>query len=229
MDIYNNMKKQTLNEQTSRIKKIMGLNEGEVNLNTYKEETPILEDIKRIGTSNDGKPLISMVVNTFVPNEGSDDEGQSVKIKVTTEWNVHEKTHYGIPKTSFSINKFVNIDSNVPLSDDVVRSIKIIFREHTGLKDLLNILYRAYFLKFQNDNGNIRYKYREKILDNLKRDMKMVEHALLSDESYQEEIPQEMEPKVDDTTKENPSVGNIPKEPIKDKSYWTSNNSWASE
>jgi hypothetical protein len=31
MDIYNNMKKQTLNEQTSRIKKIMGLNESEIN------------------------------------------------------------------------------------------------------------------------------------------------------------------------------------------------------
>jgi hypothetical protein len=119
----------TLNEQVTRIKQMMGINESEIDLNTYKEETPILQDIKREGTSGEGNPIISMVVNTYIPYNddvnGDYKSGQSVKIKVVTEWKVYHTTHYRTPRETFSIKKCLDVTSDVNLTDNVIGSILI--------------------------------------------------------------------------------------------------------
>jgi hypothetical protein len=197
----------SLNEQVSRIKKMMGINESEIDLNNYKEETPILEDIKLIGTSDEGNPLVSMVINTYIPNVAGDyNSGQSAKIKVVTEWNVRQKSHYRVMRTHFSIKKCLDVTSDVNLRNEVISGIKFIFREHTKLEDLLNTIYQPYFLKFRHDR-----EYGEKIIDNLKKDKNTLENLLSLDSPSQEDAPQ------DNSTTDN------------DVSNNNNNNTWASE
>ena len=74
----------TLNEQVSRIKQMMGINEEDINLDSYKEEIKIIKDIEHVGTSEEGNPIIAITVNSFIGKTGSP-EGQKIEIKVTTE------------------------------------------------------------------------------------------------------------------------------------------------
>ena len=186
---------------------MMGINESEIDLNNYKEETPILEDIKLIGTSDEGNPLVSMVINTYIPNVAGDyNSGQSAKIKVVTEWNVRQKSHYRVMRTHFSIKKCLDVTSDVNLRNEVISGIKFIFREHTKLEDLLNTIYQPYFLKFRHDR-----EYGEKIIDNLKKDKNTLENLLSLDSPSQEDAPQ------DNSTTDN------------DVSNNNNNNTWASE
>jgi len=220
--------KHTLNEQMSRIKQMMGLNEAEVDLNTYKEETPILQDIKREGTSGEGNPIISMVVNTFIPYNGGDvngdyKSGQSVKIKVVTEWKVYHTTHYRTPRETFSLKKCLDVTSDVNLTDNVIGSIKHIFREHTRSGELLDKIYGPYFYEHIKSSG-VHTEYGNKIIDNIKQNKETLERLLLSDEPSQEEIPQDKPLSNPTTDNDTPT-----EEPKNNNSMWNSTSSWASE
>lgn len=212
----------------SRIKQMMGLNEAEVDLNTYKEETPILQDMKREGTSGEGNPIISMVVNTFIPYNGGDvngdyKSGQSVKIKVVTEWKVYHTTHYRTPRETFSLKKCLDVTSDVNLTDNVIGSIKHIFREHTRSGELLDKIYGPYFYEHIKSSG-VHTEYGNKIIDNIKQNKETLERLLLSDEPSQEEIPQDKPLSNPTTDNDTPT-----EEPKNNNSMWNSTSSWASE
>jgi len=207
---------------------MMGLNEAEVDLNTYKEETPILQDIKREGTSGEGNPIISMVVNTFIPYNGGDvngdyKSGQSVKIKVVTEWKVYHTTHYRTPRETFSLKKCLDVTSDVNLTDNVIGSIKHIFREHTRSGELLDKIYGPYFYEHIKSSG-VHTEYGNKIIDNIKQNKETLERLLLSDEPSQEEIPQDKPLSNPTTDNDTPT-----EEPKNNNSMWNSTSSWASE
>lgn len=195
----------TLNEQVTRIKQMMGINESEIDLNTYKEEAPILQDIKREGTSGEGNPIISMVVNTYIPYNddvnGDYKSGQSVKIKVVTEWKVFHTTHYRTPRESFSLKKCLDVTSDVNLTDNVIGSIKHIFRENQKSWKLINEIYHPYFYEHIKSSG-LQTKYGDKIIDNIKQNIETLERLLLSDETPQEEIPQD-NPTIDNNVSNN--------------------------
>ena len=190
----------TLNEQVTRIKQMMGINESEIDLNTYKEETPILQDIKREGTSGEGYPIISMVVNTYIPYDNGDNKsGQSVKIKVITEWKVNNTTHYRTPRESFFLKKCLDVTSDVNLTDNVIDSVKHIFRENQKSSDLLNRIYGPYFTQHVKSWNT---EYGDKIVNNMKQNQETLEWLLLSDETPQEEIPQD-NPTIDNNVSNN--------------------------
>jgi hypothetical protein len=195
----------TLNEQVTRIKQMMGINESEIDLNTYKEETPILQDIKREGTSGEGNPIISMVINTYIPYNddvnGDYKSGQSVKIKVVTEWKVYHTTHYRTPRETFSIKKCLDVTSDVNLTDNVIGSIKHIFREHTRSGELLDKIYGPYFYEHIKSSG-VHTEHGNKIIDNIKQNKETLERLLLSNETPQEEIPQD-NPIIDNNVSNN--------------------------
>jgi hypothetical protein len=195
----------TLNEQVTRIKQMMGINESEIDLNTYKEETPILQDIKREGTSGEGNPIISMVVNTYIPYNddvnGDYKSGQSVKIKVVTEWKVYHTTHYRTPRETFSIKKCLDVTSDVNLTDNVIGSIIHIFREHTRSGELLDKIYGPYFYEHIKSSG-VHTEYGNKIIDNIKQNKETLERLLLSNETPQEEIQQD-NPIIDNNVSNN--------------------------
>ena len=195
----------TLNEQVTRIKQMMGINESEIDLNTYKEEAPILQDIKREGTSGEGNPIISMVINTYIPYNddvnGDYKSGQSVKIKVVTEWKVFHTTHYRTPRESFFLKKCLDVTSDVNLTDNVIGSIKHIFRENQKSGDLIKEIYRPYFMEHIKSSG-IQTKYGDKIIDNIKQNKETLERLLLSDETSQEEIQQD-NPTIDNNVSNN--------------------------
>jgi hypothetical protein len=219
--------KKNLNEEVVRMKQIMGLNEEPVDLNTYNDETSIIEDIKRVGTTNDGNPITSMKLNTFIPNVGSENEGNKVKIEIIIGWEPNGATKFksyrnGKRVYEYRVNYIVDIKSDVELDKELLNTIRIIFVNHPTPYDLVSKIYAPYRQKFDKVNFN-------KIYDNAKKDEQELEDVLSA------EAHQQVEPKVQDAPQkpiENkpPQIDNKPETPKKGgNGMWTSTTSWASE
>lgn len=197
----------TLNEQVSRIKQMMGINEEDINLDSYKEEIKIIKDIEHVGTSEEGNPIIAITVNSFIGKTGSP-EGQKIEIKVTTEWEKRDKLSRH-PFMIKSIKDVVTNNENIT-GEDVLNNtyLRLIFMKYNNVNDVANGLYEPYLKLHSNDK-----EYREKIYHNKNIDEKLIMNTLLGNESQN----------VDDTPKEEPTIDN------NKTGMWSSTSSWSSE
>lgn len=176
--------KKNLNEELSRIKNMMGLNEqgsgwfddedvtdstpegDKIDLDTYKEESPIIADVKRVGESDNGNSILSIDLNAFVGDANSRNTGTPATITVTVEFS---KDKYGNAK----VRNVTDVQSTVKLDGMTIDYIKNLFRYGTMVYEVINRIYIPYYLKFSDDK-----EYREKIRRNEKEDVKRIERAL---------------------------------------------------
>jgi hypothetical protein len=209
--------KQNLNEQVSRIKKMMGLNEEDVNLNSYKEESNIIGNIERVGTSENGNPIIAITMNSFLPNKDSKSEGQKIEIKVTAEWEQYGR----ILKQTYVIKSVNNVSTNVESIDpnNIYKSsfLWFIFMKNNSVEDVVGGIYKPYLELHNNDKD-----YKEKIYRNMNNDERRLKNVLSGESS------QQVEPEIQDTPIIEPEVSNEPpqEKPLKSNSPWTSTSSW---
>jgi hypothetical protein len=223
--------KKNLNEQVTRIKQMMGINEDRVDLNTYNDETSIIEDIKRVGTTNDGNPITSMMLNTFIPNVGSETEGNKVKIEIIIEWKPNDATKFksyrnGKRVYEYRVKSIVDIKSDVELDRELLNTIRRVFVNHPTPYDLVNRIYMPYHQKF----GNVNF---DSIYNNVKKDKEELEDVL-SGEPHQQAEPEVQDAPEKETKKilarkfdEKPQVDVAPEKET--NKLWTSTSSWASE
>jgi hypothetical protein len=207
--------KQNLNEQVSRIKKMMGLNEEDINLNDYKSESNIIENIERVGTSEEGNPIIAITMNSFLPKVIGNPKGQKFEVTVTAEWEQYGK----ILKSTYIIKSVNNVSTNVESIDanNLYKSsfLPFIFLKSNSVEDVIAGIYKPY-MQLHNDDKD----YKEKIYRNMNNDERRLKSVLSG-----EELPN-IEPTVDDTSKEEPPI-DVKK--TNNDSMWSSTNSWASE
>jgi hypothetical protein len=199
--------KKNLNEQVSRIKQMMGINEANVNLDDYKDESSIIEDIKRVGTTDDGYPITSMKLNTFVPNADSQTEGNSVKIEVILEWESDTSTKY---VDGFKLKNVSGVIADVGLGEKSMKKLRSMFSGHPTPKDLVGSIYGPFLI---NSSGK-GFDYTDKILDNMLKDTKILVNVLTGEQT------QQAEPEIQDA----PEVA--PEREIDKSDTWTSNSSW---
>ena len=216
-----NMKK-NLNEQVSRIKQMMGINEEKVNLNNYKDESSIIEDIKRVGTTDDGYPITSMKLNTFVPNEDSAREGNSVKIEVILEWEIE---HNRLTRNShgFRLRKVSSIITDVGLGDTLMKYLREKFSNQPTPKKLVENIYGPYMI----DTTSKGIEHFNKVFENAFKDTEILMSVLLGDESEQAEPEVQDAPNVSTEVPNEPEMA--PETEINKNNTWTSTSSWASE
>ena len=194
-----------INEQVSRIKQMMGLNEERVDLNDYKDESSIVEDIKRVGTTSDGAPITSMKLNAYVPTKKSQTEGVKVKFEVILEWQVDTSTKY---KNRYRLKKVSGIVADRGLnSDALMLHLGTMLAGNPTPHDMMMEIYRP-FLNQYRDNE----EYREKILNNIDKDRDVLLGVLSGKMSPEAEPNMNNEP-----PQEKPSKGN---------DMWTSTSSW---
>lgn len=190
----------------------MGLDENEIDITTYKDESDIVEDIKLVGTSDDNNPIISMTINTFIPESPDSTKGQKIKVNVTSEWKIVVEKKM----KQYSVKEIVDIKSDTKLGDEIVYSLKSIFRG-TAI-DLMNKLYRPYMRLHQSDEQHIEklIKYRHDNSVILKNLLPEIEDPFFKKTKQPTE---KVKPSVDNKTSEEPSK----------PSMWTSTSSWASQ
>ena len=211
--------KKNLNEQVSRIKQMMGINEASVNLDDYKDVSSIIEDIKRVGTTDDGYPITSMKLNTFVPNADSQTEGNSVKIEVILEW---EREHNRLTRNShgFRLRKVSSIITDVGLGETLMKYLREKFSNQPTPKKFVENIYGPYML----DTTSKGIEHFNKVFENAFKDTEILMNVLLGDESEQ------AEPEIQDAPNVSPEVPNEPKvapeREIDKNDTWKSNSSW---
>ena len=211
--IYLYNMKQNLNEQITRIKNMMGLNEEDLNLDTYKEDSNIIKNVERVGVSEEGNPIIAITLSSFIGEHGNP-EGQKVEIKITLEF---EKTR-GIFGRSFSIKSVKNIVTDHEtitgkyIFNDI--SFKYIFFPHTSVDEMVHNIYKPYYKLHSNDK-----EYRNKIYHNISSDVKLIMDVLMDETP--DKTPEET-PMIE------PEVSNEPpqEKPLKDNGGWSSTSSW---
>lgn len=215
--------KKNLNEQVSRIKQMMGINEAYINnIDDYKDESSIIEDIKRVGTTDDGYPITSMKLNTFIPNADSATEGNGVKIEVILEWEValNKETR---ESHGFRLRKVSSIISDVGLGQIFMKYLREKFANQPTPKKLVQNIYGPYLINATSKGS----EHFHKVFDNIFKDTDILMNVLKGDESEQ------AEPEVQDAPNVSPEVPNepemAPEREINKNDTWTSNSSWASE
>ena len=206
--------KQNLTEQVTRIKHMMGINEEDINLNSYKEDSNIIKNVERVGTSDEGNPIVAVTINSFMGQERGNPEGQMVEIKITLEF---EKRR-GIFGRSFSIKSVKNIvTDNETITGKYIFSnifFKYIFFPHTSVDEMVHNIYKPYYELHSNDK-----EYRNKIYHNISSDVKLIMDVLMDEtpDKTPEETPM-IEPEVsNEPPQENPSKGG---------GGWSSTSSW---
>jgi hypothetical protein len=208
--IYLYNMKQNLNEQITRIKNMMGINEEDINLDTYKEDSNIIKNVERVGVSDEGNPIISITLNSFMGQERGNPEGQKVEIKITLEF----EKRLGSFGRSFGIKSVKNIvtDHETITGKDLFNNIsfKYIFLPHTSVDEMVQNIYKPYFKLHSNDK-----EYRDKIYTNMSSDEKLIVDVLTG------ETPKET-PMIE------PEVSNEPpqEKPSKGNGGWSSTSSW---
>lgn len=211
--------KKNINEQVSRIKQMMGLNEERVDLNDYKDESSIIEDIKLVSAAEDGSRITSMKINTFIPTPNSEVEGNKVKIEFILKW---EKYNYwsmekGRRVDEYKLKSIVEIKSDVELDEKLNKTLVALFSGHPTPRDLVGRLYTPYSSKFSKNTTDF-----DKIYNNVKKDREELERVLSG------EVSQEAEPEMQDAPMVEPEVSSeTPQEkPSKGNNMWSSTSSW---
>ena len=205
----------------------MGLNEEPVDLNTYNDETSIIEDIKRVGTTNDGNLITSMKLNTFIPNVGSENEGNKVKIEIIIEWEPTAGTKAKLYRRNKRLHEYtaksiVDIKSDVELDKELLNTIQRVFVDRPTPYDLVSRFYMPYSQKFDSVNFDSIFK-------NAKKDQEELE-AVLSGEPHQQAEPEVQDAPQKPIENKPSQIDNKPETPKKGgNSMWTSTTSWASE
>jgi hypothetical protein len=201
--------KQNLNEQITRIKNMMGINEEDLNLDTYKEDSNIIKNVERVGVSEGGNPIIAITISSFIGERGNP-EGQKIEIKITLEF----EKRLGSFGRSFGIKSVKNIVTDHEtitgkyIFNDI--SFKYIFLPHTSVDEMVRNIYKPYYKLHSNDK-----EYRDKIYTNMSSDEKLIVDVLTG------ETPEET-PMIE------PEVSNEPpqEKPLKGNSGWSSTSSW---
>lgn len=182
-----------LNEQISRIREMMNLNEDRVNLTNYTDESNIIQDVKRIGGRKEGHPVTSMKINTFLPDANSNEQGQKVVIEVILEWEPTEGTKYGHfrngkPVKEYTVKSILDVKSNIELDRQVISYLEKIFVPRSSPYDIVSKIYQPYSYKFGYDRVTL-----DKVFNNVKRDQKELENTLVGPE---QQVEPEMKPHV---------------------------------
>ena len=210
--------KNNITENINRIKQVMGLNEERVDLNTYKDESSIIEDVKLVSTTEDGNHVTSMKVNTFIPTPGSESEGDKVKIELILVWEPNDSTKFKSYRNNKRISEYrmksvVDIKSEVELDEQLMFTLRQILSGHPTPYDLVGRIYAPYTQKYTKP-GDF-----DKIHDNFKKDKEELENVLSG------HVSQQVEPEVQNE----PEITSEPEKEIKKNDMWTSTSSWASE
>jgi hypothetical protein len=202
--------KKNINEQISRIKQMMGLNEEDVNLDTYKEDSNIIKNVERVGVSDEGNPIVAITLNSFMGQERGNPEGQKIEIKITLEFEKRP----GSFGRSFSIKSVKNIvtDHETITGKYIFNDIlfKYIFFPHTYVDEMVRNIYKPYLKLHSNDK-----EYSDKIYTNMSSDEKLIVDVLTG------ETPEET-PMIE------PEVSNEPpqEKTLKGNGGWSSTSSW---
>jgi hypothetical protein len=194
--------KKNLNEQISRMKNMMGLNEDQINMDEYNEEDDVIVNITRVGKSKNKNPILSFVIRAFIPST-STNEGETTLITVVVEWEEHDKhvkwSRTGEKRKVFYVKKLISINSDIQLDNLTENYLREIFKE-SSLNEIDNVLNKIY--------SPYRYLLKKKGGDYEKQD------NMLS--KYHNENASKIE-----------NLIMSKKEPITDKkSMWTSTNTW---
>ena len=139
--------KQNLNEQVTRIKKMMGINEQSagyvdddmVEPVDYELNEPIIKEIKRID-ADDEIATISMVFNVRVPN------GENAQLTIISKWNRNPKFVVEV------IDMFSDIDIDDKTYDFIGRGL---LRRRTTLTEFLDMIYRPYLVMKNVDSKQV--------------------------------------------------------------------------
>lgn len=210
--------KKNINEQVTRIKQMMGLSEVYINnIDDYKDESSIIEDIKRVGTTDDGYPITSMKLNTFIPNADSATEGNGVKIEVILEWEV-ELNKETRESHGFRLRKVSSIISDVGLGQIFMKYLREKFSNQPTPKKLVQNIYGPYLIN-STSKGSEHF---HKVFDNIFKDTDILMKVLLGDET------EKVDPKIENEPTIEPEVSNDPSQekPSKGSGGWTSTSSW---
>lgn len=181
--------KKNINEQVSRIKQMMGLNEDRINLDDYKDDSSIIEDIKRVGTTDDGYPIISMKLNTFIPNADSLREGNSVKIEIILEWEV-ELNKETRDSHGFRLRKVSSIITDVGLGEIFMKYLREKFANQPTPKKLVQNIYGPYLINSTSKGS----EHLHKVFDNAYKDTDILMKVLLGDETEKIDLNIDNEP-----------------------------------
>jgi hypothetical protein len=138
--------------------------------------TNIINNIELVGTSDEGNPLVSMVLNVFVPNSTEKPEiGKRAKVTVVTEWIFWPYTRYRKMYLKIYSEKCVSVSSTVPLEKWMIEMIERKFH-HNLLENVVEGIYEPIYYRSLKVNG----KYDEVIKGNWYKDEETLRKLLMS-------------------------------------------------
>ena len=207
-----------LQENIQRIKQVMGLNEDVVDMNTYDSNEDIIKNISIKGKTPDGNVLINMEMSMFIPTTKS--EGLKHTLKVITEWDdrmrIVDVKHISLTDAEPNNKKIVMVWHMI-----VFKLKSEIFKVGLTVEDVMHNIYAPYRQhisdKKNSDNFEVIKQSVNEVIKAQKRSVRKLERMLQSAFGKDVQEPTNVEPEAEPTP-----------EP-KDKSIWTSSNSWASE
>jgi hypothetical protein len=156
-----------LNEQLNRIKKVMSsiinedfqmsnIGEEKVDLNSYNEVTKIIDNIHCVG-SEDGDPIISMDISTFIPDEDQNNTGDKIIVKAITVWETYTKTSNNNISNIYKLVSLKNLEPEVPVHEKYLNLMRTYFVDGNDVNEFMNKLYRGYLIK-SSELGNDSYE-----------------------------------------------------------------------
>lgn len=216
--------KKNLNEQISRIREMMNLNEDRVDLDTYDSNEDIIKNISIKEKTTGGNVLISMDMSMFIPTTKS--EGLKHTLRVITEWDSSMRI-VDLKRAFLTDAEPNNNDITISWHAILFSLKRQIFKAGLSVEDVMHNIYAPYrqHISDKRNSDNIRaidQSVHEVILAH-KRSVRKLEKMLNSAFASNVDNTQQAEPEVA------PEVQDEPEKEIKQNNMWTSTSSWASE
>lgn len=184
---------------------MMGLNEEETNLDTNNQDDDIITSMKYMGKSSNMNPIVLMSIKAGVPSGDSENGVKLINIELLIEWNLLEKRSRKTYHKFFLILKnFIVTNSDIPLNDSTITSLKKIFKIGYDASTVFGKLY-----SFSNENNDYDKTIKNNELVN--KHYNILQKLLNPDMIKNKEVI---------NTKEEPPMD------VK-KSMWTSNTTWS--
>jgi len=229
--------KKNLNEELTRIKEVMGLNEKEIDLKNYKfvdDDDPIKEMrvINVEGEANRKVATVLIKTRVYVPNQELEDKGGPHKgIFGGAKGRQMVFDFYTMFNRSDRVVKILKIEveegtDTTGFSENYLDYWKttlggVIFKEGVDAKSLMSRIYDGYLAMIEDEEINVKMGALNSMKKNARRLENMIADAFMEhDRDNPLQHPQRVkEPEVKDEPKMDVSKGDM----------WTSTSSWASE
>jgi hypothetical protein len=220
--------KQNLNEQMSRIKSMMGLNEEKIKLSDYNSEDDVIKDIYLV-RKDKRYATIAFHINTIIFDR-NDKTQSGVGEKVTF---IAEVAFEATGRIAFVYDVDVDPSTSEDVKNDWIAISyyqdfieKSVFSVGRDFNDALERIYNP-FLSWATTN-NKPQDYIEKIIENRRKNKEKI-LSLLRDAKDEALSNLSKEPKVKDEPKMDVTPKEEPKKDTSKGDMWTSTSSWASE